>query len=529
MCTYLSKRSSTYYFRRVIPVDLRPAFDDRSAFMVSLRTKDREEAKRLIPAHTAKSNQELDDARMRLGKGAMSAPGKAAQGRSAFGHGITPWQIEQAEMAAQDSLEQEERQEAREAERAYWRKRLSFTTRELTPSEAAVKDLVGQAEFEADVARAQIASLRAELREAKAARNPDLVGKAPVPAAPTAPVAAPDKGVMLDTDLIELWAAERKPVQKGKDTHRAVAEWFYQRVGRIPVGQITRAHVQKFKNALVEEGQSAANIKMKLSRLRTLLQWAFDNDYAKANEAHGVSIRDTEAARNKRREFDLASLNRIFASPIYSEGLRPAGGKGEAAYWLPLLALYTGARLEELGQLRPGDVEEIAYPDASGVEQRHWFIRIKEDEGDGLTLKNAGSERDVPVHPELARLGFLSFVAAAQSNSQARLFPMLRPNVYGRLTAKWGEWFGPYLRNTCGVTDKRMVFHSFRHTFKHYARHVGMPEGVQRQIMGHSSGDVADTYGSGYSPHQVVEGMKLFNVAGLETPRLVIGMRESGA
>jgi hypothetical protein len=34
--------------------------------------------------------------------------------------------------------------------------------------------------------------------------------------------------------------------------------------------------------------------------------------------------------------------------------------------------------------------------------------------------------------------------------------------------------------------------------------------------MGHSPGDVADEYGSGYSRHQLVEGMKLYKVPGLQ-------------
>lgn len=176
--------------------------------------------------------------------------------------------------------------------------------------------------------------------------------------------------------------------------------------------------------------------------------------------------------------------------------------------------------MEELGQLRPADVQQISYPDGDGVDRSSWFIRIQEDADDSLRLKNAASERDVPVHPELERLGFLAFVAAAIKTKQERLFPKLTPNIYGRLTAKWGEWFGPYLRGVCGVTDKRMVFHSFRHTFKQYARHAGIIEGVQRQIMGHGSLDVADDYGSGYPLHQVVEGMGLYKVPGLAIPTI---------
>lgn len=55
MCTYLAKRGSTYYFRRAIPVELRPAFGGRAEFMLSLRSKDRAEAKLRIPAHTVET------------------------------------------------------------------------------------------------------------------------------------------------------------------------------------------------------------------------------------------------------------------------------------------------------------------------------------------------------------------------------------------------------------------------------------------------------------------------------------------
>jgi hypothetical protein len=44
MCTYLAKRAATYYFRRGIPASLRPAFDGRLEFLISLGTKDREQA-----------------------------------------------------------------------------------------------------------------------------------------------------------------------------------------------------------------------------------------------------------------------------------------------------------------------------------------------------------------------------------------------------------------------------------------------------------------------------------------------------
>lgn len=80
MCTYLAKRGATYYFRRAIPVELRPAFGGRAEFMLSLRSKDRAEAKLRIPAHTAETDKLLSDAMRSVGsKPFKPVPLSAAQ------------------------------------------------------------------------------------------------------------------------------------------------------------------------------------------------------------------------------------------------------------------------------------------------------------------------------------------------------------------------------------------------------------------------------------------------------------------
>jgi len=88
-----------------------------------------------------------------------------------------------------------------------------------------------------------------------------------------------------------------------------------------------------------------------------------------------MSIQDTRRAREKRRDFDLPALEAIFGGSVYAGGERPQAGAGEAAYWIPLLALYTGARINELCQLHPGDVVQEAYVDAKGVSRSAWGER----------------------------------------------------------------------------------------------------------------------------------------------------------
>lgn len=433
MCTYLTKRGATYYFRRTIPAELRPSMGGRAEFMVSLRTKDREEAKRLIPAETQQSQRILYEAAQQMPAQRPSAPlGEPSAAKVA--HDAAAWEASRAgaQIDSDEISAKEARRDAAADAMAFLAERIRGSTKEMPPELRPVAYMVRDGEFDRKVLGEHLDAARIEVRRLEAELAAARSQSAPLPALEM-PAAKP-VGVMLDTDIIDLWAAERKVVPKGKDTHRAVARWFYERVGRKPVADITRKDVLAFKASLVDEGQTPANIKMKLSRLRTLLQWAADNDHAEANFASGITIKDTDAAKNKRKEFDLASLDAIFGSPVFAKGDRPAAGKGEAAYWLPLLALFTGARLEELGQLRPGDVQQISYPDADGAGVQSWFIRIKEDESDSMRLKNADSERDVPVHPELERLGFLAFVAVAVAAKQDRLFPKLVPNVYGRLT-----------------------------------------------------------------------------------------------
>lgn len=518
MCTYLEQVGSTYYFRRMVPAELRAVIrtktgKPRSEWKFSLNTKDRAEAKRLLLDHIRATDDEMDAAKAALAKAAGRAPATPQRPPARFAvmeRARADYEDEAAEFQQQAADEQEARQEARAHLRKLFAERMRLTTAELEPWEAAIKDLLNEQAFDLAVASDRITSYEHQLTAAKVHNDPRLLQQPPQPAK-AANADQAGRGVMLDTTIADLWAAERGVTEKTKDAHVAVARWFYERARKCSVEQITRKDVLAFKDALVGEGQSPENINVKLSRLRTLLSWAVQNDYAAVNAAENVKVKTS--GKKARVHFDLPALRRIFNSPVFKEGERPIRGRKEASYWIPLIALFSGARMEEIGQMRVSDVVQEEYPDADGSMVQGWFLTVT-DLGEDQKLKNDASKRTVPLHPELERLGLLAYVQGLPKGG--RLFPDLKAGAYGRLTAKWGEWFSLYLRKVCGVTDKRMVFHSFRHTFKHHASHVGMIEGVQRQIMGHSPGDVADEYRGGYSLHQLVEGMRLYRIAGLD-------------
>lgn len=520
MCLYLTKRGSTYYFRRVIPAELRPAFNGAAEFTFSLKTKDKDEAKRKRSAEAVRTDKLLEEAQARLALLAAPVEPPRAPARP-----ITEAEIEQAEREGRELFDKEHRREELSEFVDFLERRLKGSTAQMPRHLRGFRYLIERGEFKSALLEDQLAAARAEIAQLKQGHSP-ASSQPPAEASQSAPAAPHGQtpGIMMDPTVVDLWAAERNVQPQGVSMYRAAVRWFEERAGKKPVNDYRKPDAVAFKAKLVEEGRSASNIKNKIARLRTLFQYAADNGYADTNPFDGVTIRDAVAAKNKRRSFDLASLNALFGSSLYAAGELPGDSRagGKAAYWIPLLALFTGARREELGQLRPEDVVKLTYPDEHGEERSAWFLKLVEtddEEGAGTKLKNAASERLVPVHAELERLGFLAFAQAARDNGQKRLFPALKASKFGRLTDKWGQWFTVY-RRSVGVTDARMVFHSFRHTFHDYLRNAGIAEGIQRQLVGHTGDDVHDDYGSGYSLHRLVEAMKQYKVPGLKLPTL---------
>ena len=147
----------------------------------------------------------------------------------------------------------EERRREREPYRQEIEQRFKrTTTAQLTPNDAAARDILRDREYELALAndRALIANAElAELRKSVPTKQDQL------------PLIAERLAVMLDGELIHLWAAERKPTKKSIDTHRAAARWLYDYTERKAVADISWKNVLSYKAKLLEAGQSAANIK----------------------------------------------------------------------------------------------------------------------------------------------------------------------------------------------------------------------------------------------------------------------------
>lgn len=238
--------------------------------------------------------------------------------------------------------------------------------------------------------------------------------------------------------------------------------------------------------------------------------WAVTEEWADRNPFKGLGVADPVEARDKRDAFTLPQLAKLFtAAPWDAPGPHDMAKPGR--YWVPLIALFTGMRLGEAAGLRIMDVEEI-----EGVQA----LRVRPH--GGRTLKNKESRRDLPIHPELERLGLLSFVAHRRSTTpaEALLFPDGKANIRRQSGAKLGEWFVSLLRER-GLTGTKLGMHSFRHSFEDRLRSAGLHARAEgqalagRKVQG-SEGD----YGHGFTVPALRDALDRVTYPGLDLSHL---------
>jgi len=219
-------------------------------------------------------------------------------------------------------------------------------------------------------------------------------------------------------------------------------------------------------------------------------------DYKRFAAKEGVEDKEP------RLPFTETQLKRIFSSDEGVVSPQVAKLRGGGGYyprvWLPLIALLSGARLDEIGSLTVDDIVVQPVP----------YFKVRRG-------KTQSSVREVPLHPELVRLGFLQYVDAVRDAGYESLWPEMKSSSPKTKDSEvLGKWFNNYLRKTLKLPPS-VVFHSFRHTFKDFCRDALIPREIHHAISGHEENDqqnVGDTYGLGFSietKHKEISKIKL--------------------
>jgi len=234
-------------------------------------------------------------------------------------------------------------------------------------------------------------------------------------------------------------------------------------------------------------------------------------------------FREGRGARDQRDAWTAEELTNLFASPVW-RGCRGETRRSEpgthvikdAKFWLPILALFHGARLEEFADLRRRDI---------GREGGTWFVRITEAEGRRLKTKNA--ERMVPLHPEVLRLGFVEHAERIAPDPGDPLFPDLEPQGKDRKRGpRMTRWFVNY-RRQIGLYREGVAMHAFRHAAITRLRDVAHGE-RERHIdfmMGHArgSGEGRARYDKGPGLTAAAETLAMLRFPGVDLSHELCG------
>lgn len=284
---------------------------------------------------------------------------------------------------------------------------------------------------------------------------------------------------------------------------------YEEATGNPPINELTRAQGVGFRAWLLAKGGASSTAADRLDYVKGFLNFACQElEAIPKNPWAGLSIDFT--TESPRRPWSTEQLQTLSRQSLYTSYAPPKAWRAgqDAAYWVPLLGLFTGARIGELAQLRTADVETI-----DGV----LVLRIT-DEAEGATVKTSAGHRVVPVHEELKRLGFLEYVEAIRQEGEPALWPAIKHRK-GKPGAYLSQWFGDFRRsiNEAALPD----FHSFRHTVRSRLASQGVGDPMIDVLVGH---EVKGSTGARTYTHRTTADLKQaldrLNYPGVNFPRV---------
>jgi integrase len=250
-----------------------------------------------------------------------------------------------------------------------------------------------------------------------------------------------------------------------------------------------------------------------MNNLSALFNWAELEEYVDRSPARrlGVLDRASPGAGKPRVAFDVEQLNRIFHAPLYRSS--PPQLQDAGRFWVPLIGLWTGMRLGECVQLRTDDVACM-----DGVD----VILVRRDEEGDKRLKTAASERIVPIHTELKKIGFLTYINEMREARQIRLFHQLPKGKSGYYSDPFQKWFSRFLTQI-GAKTRKTSFHSFRHCFRDALRDADISTERVRALGGWTSkGGAEEIYGTGHRASTLAKEIEKLRYPGLNLSHLYL-------
>lgn len=255
--------------------------------------------------------------------------------------------------------------------------------------------------------------------------------------------------------------------------------------------------------------------------IKAVLNYAVEIGWLERNPIASKALLDKlpRITKRKRVQFSSDDLTKVFSHPRFLaiRGSKNAGGTpAEGRFWVPLLGLFHGMRANEAASLLVCDVKE-----EDGVP----FLWIRETNDDGeivKRLKTQSSQRRIPIHSELIRMGFMRFVTEQKERSpDGFLFPEMKPDSRrGNRAKSFSQWFGRLVKDSLGEDVQGgpeeqgsskfgKDFHSFRHAVTDCIRATTESDEKRHALLGWTQGtgkrNAGFDYGRGFKMSDLKE------------------------
>ena len=304
-------------------------------------------------------------------------------------------------------------------------------------------------------------------------------------------------------------------------------------IGDKPIGEYTNLDGRNFRTAIIslpknrkkmkqyrdfnllqllemdvpEDDRLSVDTQTKLiSRMTSLWNFLIDEypEYVSHNVFKKKSVTVTSRkAKDKRESFTDDDIKTIFHHKNFLPAVFEGHGRQTIKYpyyFVPILAVLMGARLEEICQMRVADIMKV-----DGI----WVYRIREEgkyNEEETRVKNPYSERDIPLHPELIdTLKFIQYVKHIKKLGHERVFWELpkRGTVYSKNV---GKFFNEKYLVKIGIKKRGKSFHSFRHSVETHLTNANVNGRYIDFLQGHAQKGIGGSvYMKGIKPEVLFE------------------------
>ncbi len=246
--------------------------------------------------------------------------------------------------------------------------------------------------------------------------------------------------------------------------------------------------------------QAKRTVRKKFDSVRQLFDWAcndcrlINDDFSRSFNTKYLKLKNNPDTKPY-KAFEIHHLVNLTNCYIYKNEIPCRVHIAEAhRFWVPMIALFTGARLEEICQLYLQDIVE-----ENGIWQFKFTKEDVKNEGKEVKLKSPSAKRNIPIHPVLLKMGLTDYLEEVAQIGASRLFPELNnSNQKNKYNFTVTKWFGDTLRKEIGYEkSSRYCFHSFRKNVIQALQQLPeIPREIRKSISGHArgGGDVHEVY-----------------------------------